>query len=150
MTDNRAVSATLGYVMVIGITTVLISGLFIAAGGFVENQHERAIRAELEVIGNRMAADIAAVDRLALAAGSSGETELEVNLPPRTAGKSYDIEISQVAGSPNTYHLNLSTSNPSVFVEVRVRTKTTLVSATVSGGDVVIDYDGSDLEVRNA
>ena len=76
MTDDRAVSATLGYVLVIGITTILISGLFLAAGGFVENQHERAIRAELEVVGNRLAADIAAVDRLALAAGSSGETQL--------------------------------------------------------------------------
>lgn len=150
MTDDRAVSATLGYVMVIGITTILISGLFIAAGGFVESQHERAIRAELEVIGNRLAADIAAVDRLALAAGANGATELEVNLPPRTARKSYNIEISQVAGMANTYHLNLSTSNPDVFVEVRVRTKTTLVSATVSGGDVVIEYDGNDLEVRNA
>ena len=73
-----------------------------------------------------------------------------MNLPPRTASKPYRIEISQVVGTTNTYHLNLSTSDPSVFVEVRVRTATDLVSTNVSGGDVVIDYDGTDLEVRNA
>ncbi|MFB6353666.1 MAG: hypothetical protein ABEJ92_06225 [Halobacteriales archaeon] len=145
---DRGVSAVLGYVLVLGIVTLLISGLFLAAGNFVENQHQRAVRAEFEVVGNRVAADIAAIDRLALASGPDGRAELEVNLPPLAAGKTYEITTSSAGG--NVSFVNVSTTDASfdVAVEVRVKTDTTLAATTVSGGDVVIVYDGSQIEVR--
>lgn len=149
MTD-RGLSAVFGYVLTLAVMALLISGLFLTAGNYVENQQERAIRAELEVVGNRLAADIAAVDRLALAAGSDGEAELVSYLPPRTAGRTYQINIDQVAGTPGTYHLNLSTADPDVTVSVLVRVENPLVDVTVNGGDVVADYDGTDIEVRDA
>lgn len=147
--DNRAVSAVLGYVMVLGIVTLLLGGLFFAAGNFVENQHERAIRAELEVVGNRLASDIAAVDRMALASGPTGEASLESDLPESAARRNYQIEISPIAASPGVYFLNVSTIDPDVTVRVRVRAETNLVSGTVNGGDVTIVYNGTDLEVRD-
>lgn len=149
MTDARAVSAVLGYVITLGIVTLLVSGLFMAAGDFVQSEHERAIRSELEVVGNRMAADIAAVDRLALAADADGEVRLRTDMPARAAGASYQIEISQSAVSSDVYHLNLTTRDPRVTVEVRVRTATALTEGTVNGGDVVVVYDGTTLEVRH-
>lgn len=147
--SDRAVSAVLGYILTLAVMTLLISGLFISAGNFVENQHERAIRAELEVVGNRLAADLAAIDRLALAAGSEGEAELVSNLPPRTAGKTYQIEVAET-GTPGTYHLNLSTSNPDIAVSVRARIQTNLPDTTLNGGNVVITYDGNQIEVADA
>jgi hypothetical protein len=129
--------------------TLLISGLLLTAGNFVEDQQERAIRAELEVVGNRLASDIGAVDRLALAAGSDGKAELLSTLPPRTAGQTYLIDITPVTGLSNVYHLNLSTSDPDVEVSVRVRIQASLTSVTVNGGNVVVDYDGTDIEVRD-
>lgn len=148
--DDRAVSAVLGYVMVLGIVTLLISGLFLATGNFVESQHERAVRSEFEVVGNRVAADIAAVDRLALAAGSNGQAELVTDLPVRAAGKSYDISISTVPSESNVYFVNLTAHNLDVEVEVRVKSKTPLVDTTVSGGDVRVFYNGSHVEVQDA
>lgn len=149
MTD-RGVSAVLGYVLTLGIVALLISGLFFAAGNFVENEHERAVRSELEVVGNRVAADIAAVDRLALAAGSSGDAELLTDLPPRVAGKSYTIAVSQVPDTDTVYFVNLTAHDLAVEVEVRVKSNTPMVERTVSGGDVRVVFNGTHVEVRDA
>lgn len=148
--DNRGVSAVLGYVLTLGIVTLLVSGLFFAAGNFVENQHDRAIRSEFEVIGNRVAADVAAMDRLALAAGATGTAELRTELPPLAAGKAYEISISQVNGTNTVYHIDLRTTAQSTTeVEVRVKSQTPLVNSTVTGGDILVTYNGTHLEVRD-
>lgn len=149
MTDERAVSAVLGYILTLSIVTLLISGLLVASGDFVQNQHERAIRAELEVVGNRLAADLAAVDRLALATGSGGRIRLVTDLPARTAGNPYAIDVSSVNGSPNVYRLTLNTTEPAVIVVVRVRLETNLAEGTLNGGDVTVVYNGTALEVRD-
>jgi FlaG/FlaF family flagellin (archaellin) len=146
--DDRAVSAVLGYILTLAVMTLLVSGLFLAAGNFVENQHERAIRAELEVVGNRLAADIAAVDRMALASGAVGEAELQSDMPELTAGQSYLIEISE-SGTAGVYFLNASTDDPDVEVSVRVRAETDLVEGTVNGGDVTVVFNGTAMEVRD-
>lgn len=149
--DNRGLSAVLGYVMMLGITTLLVTGLFFAAGNFVENQHDRAVRAEFEVIGNRIAADIAAVDRLVLAADGDGRMELLVELPPWVASQTYQIETSD-AGADNVSIITLSTTTggEETRVEVRVKSSTPIAEGTVGGGDVRVVYDGSQLEVRRA
>lgn len=149
MTDERAVSAVLGYILTLSVVTLLVSGLFVASGDFVQNQHERAIRAELEVVGNRLAADLAAVDRLALATGAGGRTRLATDLPARVAGNPYRIDVSPVNGSPNVYQLDLTTTEPAVSVVVRVRLETDLAGGTLNGGDVTVVYDGTAMEVRD-
>lgn len=150
MTDNRGVSAVLGYVMTIGIMTLLITGLLLAGGGYVQTEQDRSIRAEFEVIGNRVAADIAAVDRLALATGPSGEAELVTDLPPRAAGTPYQITISPEPGSENVSFINISAMDAAVSVEVKVKSATPVASNTVLGGDVRVVYNGTHLEVKNA
>lgn len=147
--DSRGVSAVLGYVMTLGIVTLLIGGLFLAAGNYVENEHERAVRAEFSVVGNRLAADLAAVDRLALAAGPTGDASLRTDLPARVAGKPYQIELSST-GTPDVYQIDLTVEDPDVSVTIRVKLATTLVGSTVNGGDVIVVYDGTDLEVTDA
>lgn len=149
--DNRGLSPVLDYVLMLGIVTLLISGLFLAAGNYVENQQDRAIRAEFEVLGNRIAADIAAVDRLALASGDEGQAELLVELPPRVAGKSYEIETSD-AGPDNVTAITLRTTAGAFgqAVEVRVKSSTLVAEGTIPGGDIRIMYDGTQLEVHRA
>lgn len=147
---DRGVSTVLGYVLVLGILTLLISGLFLAAGEFVENEHERVVRSELEVLGNRIGADIAAVDRLALAAGSNSEAELVTDLPPRVAGKSYGISLSAATDSETVYFINMTAHDFDTEVLVRVKAKTTLLNRSVSGGDVRIVFNGTHMEIQNA
>lgn len=147
---DRGLSAVLGYVLTLGIVTLLIGGLFLAAGDFVEDEHERVVRSEFEVVGNRVAADLAAVDRLALAAGSTGEARLVTDLPSLAAGSTYRISVEAVAGTSNDYHVNLTADDPAVTISVRVRVQTPLVESTVGGGDVRVVYNGTHLEVRDA
>ncbi len=147
--DNRGVSAVLGYVITIGIITVLISGLLLAGGSFVESQQDRATRAEFEVLGNRVAADIAAVDRLALATGSTGEAELVTNLPPTAAANPYVVNISAIPGASDVYFVNISTHDNDISVEVRVKSATPIVDATVLGGDIRIVFNGTHIEVKD-
>lgn len=148
MTDRRAVSTVLGYVLMLAIVSVLIGGLFFAAGDYVEGEHERVVRAEFEVMGNRLAADIAAVDRLALATEAGGRASLETDLPSLAAGRPYEITL-EPSGVANVTRITLAMDDPAVEVEVLVRTAHPVASGTVSGGDAVVVYDGTDLEVRD-
>ncbi len=147
--NSRGISPVLAYVLTLGIITLLVSGLFIGAGDFVENQHERAIRSELEVVGNRLAADIATVDRLAIAGGSESESTLRTDLPSSAAGQSYEISISDGAGPNSVRQVNLTVVEMDISVTVRVKTRIEIVANTVSGGSVNIVYNGSKLEVRD-
>jgi len=145
--DDRAVSATLGYALSLTIAVLLVSGIFVAAADFVGNERERAIRSELEVVGNRIAADLSAVDRMVIAANESGSARISTDLPEFAAGRQYTIDVTELSGD-QLYAINLTTDDPDVSVTVRVRTRTDLAESTVSGGDVEIVYTGSKLEVR--
>lgn len=135
--------------MVLTIVTVLTTGLFVSTTGFVEDQREGAVRSELEVVGNRFAADLTTADRLALTEGGAKRVEVTSDLPDRVAGTAYEIEI--VDRGDGLYELVLRTRDRDVSVRVLVRTRTPIRTGTVDGGDVRITYDGSGpLEVENA
>lgn len=150
--DDRAVSTALGYVLSLGITAVLVSGLLIAGGNFVENQREGVTRTELDVVGQRLASGLANADRAALTAGPDGTLVIEARLPERVAGTAYEIEIVETAAPPgaqNTYTLTLRTRTPDVASSVTVRSTTPLVEDTVDGGPVRIRYVDTDADPEN-
>ena len=143
MTD-RALSVTVNYVMSIGIATILLSALIVSTGASIETRREEAIRSELDVVGERLAASIESADRLALAGGE--EVDVAVQLPDRVAGKPYEITVDPGPGSSD---LLLETGDPGVTVTVGFSNTTTVEPSTVRGGTVrvVLAADG-DLEVR--
>lgn len=145
--DDRGVSTILGYTLNLAVATLLVTGLLVAAGGYVEGQQERAIRTELDVIGSRVAGDIGAADRLVRTGGDTG-VELEVSTPARTTGASYNIDINTTGANTIT----LSTTDPAVSVTVPFRTNTPVEADSVSGGTFVIRYDSSTgtLVIENA
>lgn len=132
---DRGVSTTLGYTLNLAIATVLVTGLLVAAGGYVEDQQERAIRSELGVIGSRVAGDIAAADRLART-GSDTNVTIRVSTPVRSTGVPYRIEIN----SSGNEMITLSTRDPAVTVSVPFRSSTTVEPGSVSGGTFTIRY----------
>lgn len=145
-TDTRAVSTTLGYALTLSITTLLITGLILAGGTYVEDQREQVIRSELQVIGEQVSSDLAAVDRLS----QTSQTDRVViarQVPDEIAGTTYTIEVVD-AGTTNA-HLELTTATPDVTVNVDLELTTTIAPGSVGGGDVEIVYDGTDLEVRD-
>lgn len=145
MTDDRAVSTVLGFVLSLGISALLISGLLVSTGSFVDDQRRETVRDELEVIGQQISADLAASDRLVRNGGE--EVRVTRPFPDEVTGLSYRIEIT-TSGSLTT--IELRTSQPSVTVQTSVRTQTSVAGGTtLSGGDVEIVYTDPELEVQN-
>lgn len=146
--DDRAVSTTLGYVLALGIVTVLLTGILFAGTDFVAGQREQTVRNELRVLGQQVADDLAAADRLVRASDGGTAVTVTPALPEEVTGSAYTIDIDPGAAPPTT--LVLESADPQVTVEVQVRVATGVVASTVSGGVIEIVYTGSALEVRHA
>lgn len=134
--SDRGVSTTLGYTLNLAVATVLVTGLLMSAGGYVEQQQERAIRSELEVIGARVAGDIGAVDRLART-GDDASVTMRVEVPTTTAGARYRLSINESGNDMIT----LRTQDPAVSVSLPYASTTQVQAGSVSGGTFIIRYD---------
>lgn len=143
--DDRGVSTALGYVLNVGVAAILVTMLLFSAGSLVETQRDRAVETELRVVGDRVAADLAAADRLARAS-DGGSVQYAVRAPPRVAGFEYDVHVNESGN--DTVVLDADRSDVTITVEFR--TEIPVENATVSGGDFVVVYDGDRLEVEDA
>ena len=144
--DRRGVSTAVGYVLTLSVATILISGLLVGLGGFVEDQRAGTARDELRVIGQQVAGDLSSADRLARV-GSPIEVRIRRGLPDSVTGASYRIEVTD--GDPVS--VELSTENPDVFVSLGIHLDTPVVDSTLGGGDLVIRLNaGGELEVSRA
>jgi hypothetical protein len=152
--DDRAVSIAVGYVLGLGIATLLFSALLIGGSGLVESQTRSVTSDELSVTGQRLAADLSGADRLVRAdagvdSGDLSELSVQSDLPDRVAAGGYTIEISH--SSPRGT-IELRSSSPDVVVEVSFRSDTPIAvdGGTVTGGTVETSYEGGELVVRSA
>ena len=142
---DRAVSVTVGYVMTLAISTLLLSGLFVAGGSFVETERERAAQGELTVVGERIAADLGTVDRIVSSAPPPHEdltVDRPLTLPDRVSGTGYRIRI-EATGSTGTIVLESGRADATVEVPFRTSDGVPLRNATVDGGDLLIRWDPS-------
>lgn len=134
---NRAVSTTLGYVLTLGITAILVSGLLFAAGNFVEEQREDVIQTELDIVGEQIASHIHAADRL----NQSGEGETEVLItqpfPAEVTRNPYDITLVEEEDP----YLLLESRRPDVSSKVPLTNTTAVAQSSASGGTIQIEYD---------
>lgn len=144
---DRAVSTTLGFALGLMITTLLISGLLFASSDYVQNQRQEVIRSELQVIGDQVAANIEAIDRLASTQGTSQATVTR-QLPDQVVGNHYTITVTNVGTDP---YLELKTNNPDMTVTVDLVLTTSIEATSVDGGTITIVYTAGTgtLEVQN-
>jgi hypothetical protein len=145
MTEDRGQTITLDYTIGLGISVILVTGLLIAGAGFVDDQRERAARIELEVVGQQVAADVEAADRLAATTGANPTVRVSRELPGDVAGAEYRIELVEQADP----HLELTATDPAVSVQVEFANVTAVSGSQVTGGPVAVAYTGSGtLELR--
>lgn len=143
---DRGMSTVVGYVLNVGIATLLITGLIFASGNLVEDQRERAIRSEFGVLGNRIAADLETADRLSRVS-DGGEVRLSTQLPEYISGKQYEISLESDGDDVDVV---LHMDGPEVTVRVSVNNSTAIEPNTVEGGALEIYRSGSNpLEVTN-
>ena len=149
----RAVSTAMSYALVLGIVTLLLTGVTAGFAPLVENQRAEATHATLEVLGNDLAGDIGNVDHLASAAGGDGTVLLRTRLPERVGGSPYEIDVREVDPdtAANRYEILLRSPDRETTATVGLRTGTPIDAAatdTLDGGPVEIVYDGTALVVR--
>lgn len=144
MTADRGVSTVVGYVLVLGITTLLISGLLVTTGGVVDNRQQSTARNALGVVGDRIAANLMAADRLA---ETGAETVVVgASLPDRVAAGGYRIAVNSSASE-----LVLEADRADTTVRVSFVASTDVADTQVTGGDVEVVLTAADeLEVRSA
>ncbi|MFA1610186.1 DUF7266 family protein [Halobellus rubicundus] len=143
---DRAVSITVNYVIALAITAVLISGLLIGAGGYVEDQRDRVVREELDVVAEQLAAGIADADRLAAAEAVSRSVRVGVDLPRRVARESYRIEVTEIAApgsEPARHDLTLRAARSDVSVTLTLTTSVDLTEGSTAGGWTVVRLDAA-------
>lgn len=152
--DRRAVSVTVGYILMLSVAALLLGVVLTGAGGLMESQSKQVISDELTVIGNQLAANIHEADRLATIAAADnnatneeapGTVGLTVRLPDRVAGTGYLVEVEDDT-------ITLTTSNPNVEVTIgypEPATELTTENDRVAGGDIRIEYEGEELVVRS-
>lgn len=146
--DDRAVSPVFGYVLTLSVATLLVGGLLISAGGFVEDQRRNTAESELRVIGQQISSDIAAADRLVRTPGAE-EIAVGRTIPSAVVGSPYVIEVVD-GGGPTSPYLELTTHRPDVTVTVGLASKTPIeVGASADGGRIDVVYDGSKLVIEN-
>lgn len=142
---SRGVSTTLGYVLNLGVAAILVTTLMVSAGTLVDNQQDRALRTELDVIGDRIASDIAATDRLARASDGGGVRYVVV-IPRRVVGSSYEIQINESGNN----QIVLDAGRSDVSVTVDFASETPVESATRSGGRFALVYENGTVVIEDA
>lgn len=140
--SDRGLSAALGYILTLSITTLLISGLFITAGSVVDTQRQQATTQELTVHGERLAADLMTVDRLS---ENGAAVELEVDLPTSVGGSTYQIEITEERIELRSDHVD----EPVQISFTADHDVSIADTDSISGGSVIIEFVDGGIEVRN-
>jgi len=146
MTD-RAVSIALSYVLVTSITVILVGGLIIAGGSFVEDQRDNVVEQELQVIGNQLAGNVEQVDRMVTADPTTtgpGAAAVNETFPERVSGASYTIEMTSDGGDSQ---LELTATQVDVSVEVALTVDTAVENSSATGGRVDAYYDQAEQEL---
>lgn len=144
---DRAVSTVVGYTLLMAVIGVLASGVIVGATGYVESERADATRAELDVIGNELAADLTAADALAETVGADGSARVDADLPHRVAGAPYHLEIVQVAGS--RYAIELASTPNAVSTTVTVASDHSVTTGRFTGGRLTIAITDDQLAVSH-
>ena len=127
--DERAVSVTISHALSIAITTVLVSGLLIGAGPFVESNEQRVADTQLSEIGHSVASQVTTLDRLN-ATGDGVRTTVDLRYP-RTIAGSYGYTVSLTDDSVVVESPRLDRS-----VAVGLETDTTLEASQANAPDL--------------
>lgn len=143
--SSRGVTSILNYALMLAIVALLVAGLLAGLGDLVENQQERAVRSQLDTVGNRLAADIGTASRLVGNAGGD-EVRLRTEIPDTVGGSSYRVDITVMDG--NMYRIELRSTDPEVRTTVEFRSAVP-VRGGASGGRLVIQYESGELVVSD-
>jgi FlaG/FlaF family flagellin (archaellin) len=149
--DDRSVSFVVNYVLVIAITAVLITGIIIAGGSFVEDQREQVIAGEMRIIGNHVAGNLEQVDRYVRAGlGPPSDAYINQSFGTDVTGSTWSVELDERG---DTSQVVVNSTRPEVSVRVNTTVQTDIDEDSYSEtGKISVAYDPSsnELVIRDA
>ena len=149
--NDRSVSFAVNYVLVIAITAVLITGIIIAGGSFVEDQREQVIAGEMRIIGNHVAGNLEQVDRYVRAGlGPPSDAYINQSFGTDVTGSTWSVELDERGG---TSQVVVNSTRPEVSVRVNTTVQTDIDEDSYSEtGKISVAYDPSsnELVIRDA
>lgn len=142
--DERGVSTAVSYILAIGITVILVSGLVVGMNSMMGSHSDRAVDSELRVIGEGLGTEITSVDRIAMSASPDDKHVMRVEAPMFIAGEPYRIELEP--GNSDHARLRLITTERqhTVFLDNRSE----IQASSVHGGTIWIVTDGEKLSLE--
>lgn len=118
------------------------------ASAMLDGQSERGAERSLETIGERVASDVASVNRLAREEPEPGIVELRVDHPNEVSGTTYSIEFREgncgelIASGEPCVVLTAPGARTTVYVPLAVNDDPGIVSGTnTQGGEMRISYE---------
>jgi len=146
--NDRGVSTNVGYVLGLGLVTIVITSLFLVGGTFVSEQRDQTVRAEMQVVGQQLSNDVSRADRMIDSARPARAETVNVtgDLPSDIAGSSYAIQLKPNGGNP---YLRLRTSTPEVSVRVNVTTTASVTESRIDGGRYRITLRSGNLVIED-
>lgn len=136
---DRGVSTVFGYSLNLVVATLLVVGVLVAAASLVDSQRDQAARAELEVVGERFAANVETADRMTRSA-TDGSISVDSRLPTRIAGSTYQVTIVTEAGSTSA---ELSLDDGRQSITVPINNETAIEESRHLGGTLTIRSTGN-------
>lgn len=149
---DRGVSFPLSHVVTLGMTTLVVTGLLVSAGGYLDAEVDRSAARELTAIGETLATDLAAADRLA-GGGADASLTLQVSLPRQISGGAYlvSLEPSGPCADRGASVSCVVLRSPEVGVRrtVPFRNQTAVAGGSANGGRLTIVYRNGTLALED-
>ncbi|MFC6718532.1 hypothetical protein ACFQGT_01030 [Natrialbaceae archaeon GCM10025810] len=151
---ERGLTPTVTHVLTLGITAILIAGLMMAGSTMLETETDRSAEGSLETVGERVATEIAQVDRLEN--DSDDTASMRVSHPRSVANSGYTITLLDNETCEDAPLLDGSTDcvrleghDSETVVHVPVKTEATLEAGeSVRGGTFVIRNEGGNISIE--
>ena len=138
--DDRGASIPLTHALSLGITALLVAGLLLGAGQFLDRQSERVSEKGTADVSESVANELIRADRLA-ASGEDSDFDSRISFPARISGSEYDIAITE---GPTSSTAVVYTNATTASHRVRVQLETDVCGQSVNGGPVQIVYDDAE------
>lgn len=147
MNEERGVSVTLSYILMLIIATIVFVGVVSTAGVIIDAQTDHAMYEQLGVAGQTLAADLHNADRLMNIEGTEEiSVKLRSNLPESIVDHPYQIIVNGTANE-----IVLKTEQPDIETSVSFQAQhISEGEMVVDGGVITIQNDGDQLEIREA
>jgi len=147
--DTRAVALNVGFIIQVGIATIIIIGVIAGMTSVINSQQDRAVEHQTTIIGEQTAASIMAADR---AADSGARTNITLNrqLPEDVVGTPY---IVRLIDDPSGAYVLVTIVGQEEQEEIPVNTDADIDESSVAGGSnmqIVVEHDPAtgDAEIR--